>query len=153
MRSIEERDKHRKEMEKKEIEEKKMDMLRKYLNRTKETNVAVEVVVLPDGRKGEVVSRARAETAEELADQLANALNNQKDLHDLAVESHFLKLNERSAQIDKERDRIYQTIPSDGGDLGSRPVSLFEAKSRMDKIREAILKSQMEKVPIDDPEV
>jgi hypothetical protein len=152
IRQVEERDKNRKELEKKEVEDKRSDALRKYMNAGGGKEDLTEQVVLPDGRKAEVVSRFKAESAEELADMLARALNDEKDAHDLAVESHIRKLNERSEEIQKESSEIFNIVSTSGMPDISDWTDGKNALNRMNRIREAILKRKLSGDPTKPPE-
>ncbi len=146
IKSVEEKDKMRIERERVDREELKMKVLREYLNRNldKTTAAPVELVTLPDGRQAEVVSRHRADSAEDLADQLSSALNGEKDAHDLAVEAHFRKYVDRVRDIEAERKRlIASTAPRLANpDTSSEVISREEAESRVKRLREVMLRAE-----------
>ncbi len=107
VRSIDEKDRARAAREKTELEELKMKVLYGYLNRSGAEHKEAEIF-LPDGRKATVVARFRAESAQELADQMSAALSEEKDHHDLVVEQQIAKGRERAAAIDESRQRLYR---------------------------------------------
>lgn len=149
IRSIDEKDKMRHERERVEREELKMKVLRSYLNRTSSVEgLPVETVQLPDGRTAEVVNRFRADSAEELAKQLSAALNGEKDAHDLAVEAHFRKMQERVQEIEKERRKLISSSaskPSDGSSYSV--ISKNEAEERIKRLKEAMLGVDQQIIP------
>lgn len=98
IRSIDEKDKTRREKDRTEREDLKMKVLYAYLNRKVGKNVDEEEPVpvkLPDGRFAQVVKRFRAETAEELAAQLSAALSGEMDYHDMVIEAKMSQLQKR----------------------------------------------------------
>ena len=109
IRAIDEKDKSRKNKERVDREDLKMKVLYEYLNRRtrKEEEQIKELVVLPDGRRATVEKRFRADSVEELADQLSASLSGEKDHHDLVVEAHQKKMNERYQDIEKSKIQIY----------------------------------------------
>jgi hypothetical protein len=106
VRSVDEKDKARAAREKAELEELKVKVLHGYLNRTPGEFKEPEVF-LPDGRKAVVVGRFRADSAQELADQMSAVLNEEKDHHDLVVEAKMRQIRERAESMDDSRQRIY----------------------------------------------
>jgi hypothetical protein len=111
VRSIDERDRGRKEKERVDQEERKMTVLYRYLNRTAgENDEPPSTIQLPDKRMATVEKRFRADSAEELAEQLSAALSGEKDHHDLIVEAHEQKLRERFLMINDYQKQI-QTTP------------------------------------------
>lgn len=151
IRSIDERDRMRQERERVNLEEKKMSVLKSYLNRTVgDTTRSVETVSLPDGRTAEVVGRFRAESAQELASQLSAALNQEKDSHDLAVEAQIQKIRQRSFEIEKERRAmVSESIrrPAEAVEANSYVIPKGEADFRMKRIREAMLETRRPSIP------
>ncbi len=123
VRQVDERDKARLETERTELDDKKMQVLKNYLNRTDGTeSVSQSTVALPDGRTAELMpgnlpsGRFGADSAEELKDQLEKALNDEKDHHDFVVEAHFKKLEARMKVIEEQKQQIYKSaIPHDAG--------------------------------------
>ena len=151
IRSIDQRDQSRHERERIDREEKKMEVLRTYLNRTVggPPRGAVETVSLPDGRTAEVVGRFRADSAQELAAQLTAALNDEKDAHDLAVESQIQHIRRRSFEVERERRSMLSSAlvrPPDG-DSGSRAISRGEVDTRMKRIRDSMLETRIRITP------
>lgn len=143
MRTIEDRDRHRKSTEKNQINEKKLELIKKYSEEINSEHIPKEEVMLPDGRKAEVVSRHKAESAAELADQLTKALNNEKDAHDLAIERHIEMMRKRAQESEQEKSAIIEHIDPLDGPFGYKSVTESEALSRMQKMREAILKNRI----------
>ncbi len=114
IRSIDERDKSRLEKERIDREELKMKVLYNYLNRViGDEEEKAGTIILPDGRKAEVVhgsaadGKWRAESAEELAEQLSAALSGEKDHHDLIIEAKQRELRERAVHIEQEMRKIH----------------------------------------------
>lgn len=149
IRSIDERDKSRAERERTEREELKMKVLKNYLNRTTDSaRSMVEKVNLPDGRSAEVVGRFRAESAEELAEQLSRSLNGEKDAHDLAVEKHFRKSVDRQKEIEKERRLLLSAVQREKPlSEGSSTIPKSEAEERIKRLRELMINAPQTLTP------
>ena len=114
IRTIDEKDKMRHEKERIEREDLKMSVLHAYLNRRSGVAEADKPKVqLPDGRWMEVVpgnqmdGKWRAETAEELAEQLESALAGEKDFHDLVIESKEKELRARAKAIESYQRSLF----------------------------------------------
>ncbi len=107
VRAVDEKDRARAAREKSEQEELKVKVLHGYLNRTPGELKEPEVF-LPDGRKAVVVGRFRADSAQELADQMEAVVNQEKDHHDLVIEAKMRQVRERAESMDDSRQRIYQ---------------------------------------------
>ncbi len=154
IRSVDDKDKMRREREKTDREDLKMRVLRDYLNRNSPgTTKKSEVVSMPDGRLAEVVSRHRADSAEELAKQLTAALNQEKDAHDLIVESHQRKEAQRLKEIEEERAQIAKNnIFISESPLGSSVISEKDMTDRMKRMREFMIKSITQVQPGQEPE-
>jgi len=115
MRAIDEKDRSRREKERVDREELKLKVLYQYLNRKIGKEVGSEEPVpiqLPDGRQAQVVGRFRAESAEELRDQLAAALSGEKDYHDLVIDAKDRELRHRAELIEQEKKQYYRAPPS-----------------------------------------
>jgi len=97
--TIDEQDKARRNREQQEFEERKMKILREYMSLSDGKEIVSDegTATLPDGRRAVVDGRFKAESVEELADQLSAALSGEKDHHDKVVENHF-----RRAKIEQE---------------------------------------------------
>jgi hypothetical protein len=109
VRTVDERDRARKERERTELEDQKIQVLHAYLNRQSSTQEAPNnQVALPDGRMATVSGRFKAESVYELADQLSAALSGEKDHHDLVVEAKVDQLRDRAAQIETTKTNIYR---------------------------------------------
>jgi hypothetical protein len=144
IKSVDERDRARAERERTDREELKLKVLKNYLNRTApDKGISnVEKINMPDGRIAEVVSRHRADTAEELAQQLSAALSGEKDAHDLAVEAHFKKTTDRRKEIDQERRLILTSVQRENPlPEGSSVMTKSEADERIRRLREMMIKS------------
>lgn len=111
--SIEEQDKARRNREKQEIEEKKMQLLREYIDASagKPIDSDQGTVTLPDGRRAVVTGRFKAESAEELAEQLSAALSGEKDWHDKVVAAHFRRLQEEREAMAKQSRQVAAMPP------------------------------------------
>jgi hypothetical protein len=105
------------------------------------------MVSLPDGRMAEVAGRFRADSAQDLAKQLTAALNDEKDAHDLAVESHIRKVQGRAEDIEREKRAMAGSIVLSGSESSSRSITKGEADTRMRRIRESILETRLRVVP------
>lgn len=106
VRQVDEHDKARRNREHQELEERKMSAIREYLNRTEGGSADRTDLILPDGRRATVEGRFRADSAEELADQLSAALSGEKDSHDMIVERHFQRVARERAQQELDQRRI-----------------------------------------------
>ncbi len=137
IRQIEEQDKARKQREDEDRMQHRESVLKAYLNRTGTVvEKPPELITLPDGRTAEVVSRQRANTVEELADQLSRALSNEKDAHDLVIEAEIKRAQERAAEIEKQKRVIAAqnaNIPS--MQLGSRVLTSKEVEERARRMK------------------
>lgn len=109
IRSVDEKDKSRAAKERQEYEDKKLKVLQDYLNRRSGTREEFrEKARLPDGRMADIESHHRADTVEELADQLSAALSGEKDHHDMVVQRHFERLKEQRSKMDELQRTVYQ---------------------------------------------
>lgn len=114
VRSVDERDRARAERERVERDELKIKVLHDYLNRSATGKPEEETVDLPDGRKAVVVrgnssdGKWRADSAEELRDQLEAALSGEKDHHDLVIEAKERQLAERARAMEAERSLVFR---------------------------------------------
>ncbi len=125
IRSIEERDRSRQEKERIDREEEKMKVLHAYLNRVSGEPEPAETVQLPDGRQAEVARRFRADSVEDLADQLSASLSGEKDFHDQVIEARERSLRARAEAIEESKRLYYSRAralnePALGG--GSRVI-------------------------------
>lgn len=117
IRSIDEKDKMRHERERIEREEQKISVLHDYLNRKSGVEAPKQKVHLPDGRTAEIYEgtqadgKFRAETAEELAEQLERALAGEKDFHDLVVEAKERELRIRAKSIKAAQQSFFHRPP------------------------------------------
>jgi len=139
VRSVDERDRGRREKDRVDLEERKMKILYRYLNRTAgEDAEPPSTVELPDKRIATVEKRFRAETAEELAEQLSAALSGEKDHHDRVIEAHERKLRERAKIINQHKRQIYMTpqvnMPSNTGGELSSGVRILGGKKEADEL-------------------
>lgn len=146
VRSIDEKDKMRHEKERVEREENKMKVLHAYLNRISGAPDPPEIVTLPDGRMAEVTKRFRADSVEELAEQLSASLSGEKDYHDAIVEAKERELRERAAAIEEQK-RLYfsRARTLNGVNAGSRVIGgKAEADAYLERMR-ALQKEQWER--------
>lgn len=141
MRTVEDRDRSRLERERQDREELKEKVLHAYLNRGGRRETSAPTVTLPDGRIAEVTGRFRADSAEELAQQLTMALNNEKDAHDIAIEEYEAKAKIRMAEIENEKSEILRQQNTGFNDLplGSSVISQSGMSERMKRMRELVL--------------
>lgn len=110
VRTVDERDRARKERERSEREDKKMRVLYRFLNRLPASDDRMpSEVTLPDGRRASVVKSFRADSVDDLADQLSAALSGEKDHHDRIVEARERQNMERRQDIDGLRRLVYSS--------------------------------------------
>jgi len=165
IRAVEEKDKGRKEKEKLDLYDLKTKVLFRYLNRDAgPEDVAPKQVTLPDGRMATVEKLFRAESVEELANQLSAALSDEKDYHDKVIEIKQKELRRRARSIDKYRKQLYarppildeaaesKSLPLAGGSriLGGGRVEAEAYRDRWQQIDLERVK-QFEKVNLDLP--
>jgi len=144
VKAIEERDRGRLETERVEREELKLKVLFRYLNRGTDNKEPEETITLPDGRKASVAKKFKAESAEELAEELSAALSGEKDYHDLVIERKRAEYQERAKTIELQKNSYLRRPemeargPSIGGGgsriLGGRAAADAYMK-RMDALR------------------
>ncbi len=119
IRSIDEKDKIRKEKDRTDREDLKMKVLYRYLNRKVGKDVPAEEPVpvkLPDGRMAHVVKRFRAETADELAAQLSAALSGDMDYHDMVIAAKMQQVQKRHDEQETfRRSLMARPTPGVGG--------------------------------------
>lgn len=127
VRSIEERDRARKEKERSDLEDLKMKVLYRYLNRLTGQEEVEDRQQLPDGRIATVVKRFRDEGVEALAAQLERAVNNEKDHHDLVIERHLNAAKARAAELRADRRALHQA-PSIFDETKGRPLAAGSSK-------------------------
>ena len=125
VRSVDEKDKARREQERQKREDRKMKVLYAYLNRSGESDAPPEQVMLPDGRMARVERRFIADSAEELAEQLSSALSGEKDFHDTVVEQQQKENWKRAQSIEAYRRQFYQRPPvvAEAAQASSVPLS------------------------------
>jgi hypothetical protein len=123
IRAVEEKDRGRREKEKTDREDLKMRVLYAYLNRKIGKDVEDEEPVpvqLPDGRFAQVVKRFKAETAEELADQLSRSLSGEMDHHDMIIEAKMKQAQQRAEEKEAfkrslmTRDPVFSEVAGGG---------------------------------------
>ncbi len=134
IKSIDEKDKGRINKEKQEREELKMKVLYRYLNKIdKEGEEYESKIYLPDGRLATVVNKFKAETAEELAEQLSSALSGEKDYHDMVMDQKMKEMEGRSKEIDSQKHKLF-SLNLESQD-GSRSIGNSQAaKEYMERI-------------------
>jgi len=149
VRPIEERDRARLETERVERDEKRIKVLHSYLNRTAGEDDAPQYFTLPDGRKAEVKRKFKAESAEELRDELSAALSGEKDYHDLVIEQKQREFLDRHKSIESGRMKLmYGSSESKSGRTAASGASRIlggrqEADAYLRRMEEIRL-SQME---------
>jgi hypothetical protein len=114
MRSVEEKDRGRREKERTDREDLKMKVLYTYLNRKVGKDVKDEEPVqvqLPDGRFAHVAKRFKAETAEELAAQLSASLSGDMDYHDMVIEAKLKQIQHRRDEQESFKRSLMQREP------------------------------------------
>jgi len=135
IKSIDDKDQARHAKEKEDRRARKEQVLSAYLNRSFVAPDTKEYITLPDGTNAEVVQRYKANTVEELAEQLSKALSNEKDAHDLIIEREMLKAQERSREIANQTPKVLNTIDPSRSQLGSRVISSDEMKARHERLK------------------
>lgn len=163
VRAIDERDRSRRERDRVDREERKMEVLYRYLNRRgPEDADKPATVTLPDGRLASVTKKFQADSVEELADQLSAALSGEKDHHDLVVERKMSQIRKARDRMESERYAMYRgsilkdgaftstSVPIHGPSriLGGRAEADAQL-SRMKAVRDAFLARQARQVPAD----
>lgn len=122
VRSVDEKDRARHEKEKSDVEDLKMKVLYRYLNRSAGPGDEPPAhVQLPDGRMATVEKKFQADSVEELADQLSAALSGEKDFHDTVVEQHQSKMRERLKVLEGYQRGLYSMPAIESSDT-SFPV-------------------------------
>jgi hypothetical protein len=150
VRAIEEKDRGRREKERVDREDLKMKVLYAYLNRKIGKEVTDEEpmpVQLPDGRSAHVVKRFKAETAEELAQQLSAALSGDVDYHDMVIEAKLkqVRIHAEEKEAFKRslmaREPLFQPVAGGGARVlgGKAEADAYVARMK------ALQKEQIEK--------
>jgi len=163
MKSIDDRDQARRETERTEREDRKMEVLYNYLNfnKSKYSKKPIQIT-LPDGRQADVVEKFKMGSISELSDQLSSALSGEKDHHDIVVENKMSQINKVQKIIESERYNIYRgsvlnddsfkttSIPLHGSSriLGGKKEAEDQIK-RMQDMQFKFLKNKHEKIPPD----
>lgn len=145
--SIDEQDKARRARERQEIEENKMKVLREYIDASagKLVESGKGTVPLPDGRQATVEGRFKADTVEELADQLSSALSGERDWHDKAVADHFRRVRAEQAAVAHESRQLAVLPPrlARAGDSvagGSRVMSREDANAYVERMQALMIR-------------
>lgn len=153
VRPVEEKDKARKDKERQDLDDLKMKVLYKYINRIDVDEEIKSEVKLPDGRDAIVEGRFRADSAEELADQLSASLSGEKDHHDLVIESKIKEFKDRSKNIDEYKAKLYSSpgmISDDQLQSGQLMGSSYvlggkeEADARLNRMQKMMIKRMEE---------
>lgn len=153
IRSVDEKDKSRLERERTDREELKMKLLHSYLNREALGKEPEETIELPDGRTATVVrgnaadGKWRADSAEELREQLERALSGELDHHDRIIEAQQKKLHERALRMEAEQNRVFQTprVPGGPKEAGSMVLGGKDAADAYIKRMEDLAEAQRRK--------
>lgn len=164
VRAIDERDRSRREKERVDREERKMELLYAYLNRGRVGDPEKPAyVTLPDGRQASVTKKFQADSVEELADQLSAALSGEKDHHDLVIENRMAQIRNVRERMDRERSAMYRgSSLRETGEFRSTSTPLYgpsrvlggkaEAQAHLDRMRRSrndFLAAQSRQVPPD----
>jgi len=163
IRAIDERDRSRRERDRVDREEKKMEVLYGYLNRNgPEDEKKPATVSLPDGRLATVTNKFQADSVEELADQLSAALSGEKDHHDSVVEKKISQIRKIRDHMDADRYAMYRGSTLKDGAFASTSVPIHgpsrvlggraeaEAQlSRMKEVQNTFLTKQARQIPAD----
>jgi hypothetical protein len=169
IRAVDEKDKIRREKDRTEREDLKMKVLYAYLNRKVGKNVDDEdepiPVKLPDGRMAQVVKRYRAETAEELAQQLSAALSGEMDYHDMVIAAREAKLRQRQEEQElfrrslMARASVFPELGAAGGGArilgGKAEADAYVARMKqlqLEQIQRAAREYRPDQQNSDDPE-
>lgn len=115
VRAVEERDKARKEKDRSDLEDLKMKVLYRYLNRLSGKEEPEGLYQLPDGRMASVVKWHRGDDIDKLKEQLERAVNNEKDYHDLVIERKIRQFKEQAAGIADARRSAFKAPSLVGG--------------------------------------
>lgn len=158
VRSVDERDRNRQEKERTEREDLKMKVLYRYLNRLPpgSDGEPEKMAELPDGRQVKVERTFRAESAEELAEQLSAALSGEKDYHDMIVDAQIQRLAGRAQDIEDEHRAIFQRPDqsADGQSMGGGGTRVMgsrrDAESYLKRMEE-LQRIQLQKARRVDP--
>ena len=162
VRSVDERDKARKERERTELEDQKMEVLYTYLNRTVGGEEDLkDMAQLPDGRIARVEKKFQALSVDELAEQLSASLSGEKDHHDLVVDRRLReigRLRDEQSEMGRkiysrsEADSIFQSssIPVSGSSrvLGGKAEAEAQL-ARMRRIQAEFLAKRARQIPGD----
>lgn len=125
VRSVDERDRGRREKEKSEREDLKMKVLYKYLNRKSGNDEEPpDLVRLPNGKMATISKRFRAESVDQLADQLSAALSGEKDHHDMVISKYMKKIEERQSETDNERNKMYRGSALDPSQFSANSIPI-----------------------------
>jgi hypothetical protein len=142
VRSVDQQDKAQKDIDRQKLDEQRMKILHRYLNKIdgEEEDDIPDVVTLPDGRKAKVDKKFQAESYEELADQLSSALSEEKDYHDLVIEDAMrnIKKNKKNMEYNRLSLSSDESLNPDGGSsvLGDREKA-NKYVERINKLRTA----------------
>jgi hypothetical protein len=155
VRSVDQKDRAQKDTDNQKLEDLRMEVLYKYINKIDGEGQAGKRIELPDGRLAEVDHEFKAQSVDELAEQLSNALSDEKDHHDLVVERTLKALERRSETIDQRKREISSgTILN--RELGTRVIggrdALDPMLERLKKAREASIDAhyRFQKSDLDD---
>ncbi len=150
VRSVDEKDRARLEKERQDVEDLKMKVLYRYLNRKAGPDEEPPATVaLPDGRTAIVEKKFQAQSVEELAEQLSAALSGEKDHHDLMVERRHTENQKQSRLMDEYARELnappvanpegYQTAAAGGARILGGKADADAYMKRMMALRDAHL--------------
>lgn len=155
--SIDEQDKARRSREQQELEENKMKVLREYIAASEGKNLVSDegTVSLPDGRRAVVEGRFKAESVEELADQLSSALSGEKDWHDKIVEEHFRRAREAQENYHNQSRKLAASSrvvdPGRPATGGARVLSREDADAYVQRMQALMIRPVSE--PVSPPDI
>lgn len=133
IRSIDERDRARLEKERVDREELKMKVLWGYMNRASGNDTSPDnLIILPGGRKASVVKKFKAETAEELAEEMSAAASGEKDYHDLVIEQKQKEMRQLAISMNAERMKMYSAPRLEPGIQSTTGSRILGGKAEAD---------------------
>lgn len=106
VKSIDEKDRARLETERTKREERKLEILRDYINGNDPNKKDEKITRLPDGRMGVVEKSFKSSTVTELAEELSRAVSGEKDLHDLIVERKQKEAIEMHKNLEAQKRQL-----------------------------------------------
>ena len=136
VKSIDEKDKARLETERTKRDERKLEILRDYLNGSDPSKKEEKLTRLPDGRMGVVEKSFKSSTVTELAEELSRAVSGEKDLHDLIVERKQKEAIEMHKSLESQKRQLLSVpdVQVDSFSVGGGGSSIIKGgKAAADK--------------------